>query len=269
MAIDKHTRLRVRILVKAFPQPSEKYEETVCCAGITEDGQHLLRLFPIRYRRLPKEHQFERFDMMEVTATKASDPRPESFRVDEASIQLIESGKHLTDEAKVQLWQPFIAPSLQQLYADNRATGRSLGIIKPDAGSIVFSTKPAKDVDAADLEVAEQVRKMQQSSFLEDPLTPLEKTEFAFEYRFTSGGHPHGPMMIHDWEVQEAHRQYKRRYNADALDHLARMYGQTIPARNLHLIMGTMLAHPRTFIIIGLLRSGLDPAELAKQGSLF
>jgi hypothetical protein len=30
-----------------------------------------------------------------------------------------------------------------------------------------------------------------------------------------------------------------------------------------------MAAHPRTFIVIGLLRSGLDPAELAKQGTLF
>lgn len=258
----------MRILVKAFPQHSEKYEETVCCAGITEDGRQLLRLFPIRYRRLPKEHQFERFDLVQMTATKASDPRPESFRVDEASIRLVHSGKHLSDEAKVQLWQPFIAPSLQQLYADNRTTGRSLGIIKPDPGSILFTAKPAKDADAADREVAEQVRQMQQSSFLEDPLTPLEKPEFAFGYQFTSAGHPHGPMMIHDWEVQEAHRQYKRRYNAEALDHLTRMYGQNIPARNLHLIMGTMLAHPRTFIIIGLLRSGFDPEELAKQGKL-
>lgn len=139
---------------------------------------------------------------------------------------------------------------------------------KPDPGSITFTVKPAKDADAADLEVAEQVRQMQQSSFLEDPLTPLERPEFAFGYRFTSAGHPHDPL-IHDWEVQEAFRQYKRRYGADALDHLKRMYGQTIPARNLHLVMGTMLAHPRTFIVIGLLRSGLDPAELAKQGDLF
>jgi hypothetical protein len=183
--------------------------------------------------------------------------------------QLIESGKHLTDEAKVRLWQPFIAPSLKQLYADNRATNRSLGIIKPDPGSIKFTVKPAKDAGPADLEVAEQVRQMQQSSFLEDPLTPLEKPEFAFEYQFTSAAHPHGPMMIHDWEVQEAYRQYKRRYSTDAPDHLKRMYGETIPARNLHLIMGTMLAHPRTFIIIGLLRSGLDPDELARQGKLF
>ena len=269
MAIERNVRLRVRILVKAFPQPSEKHEETVCCAGITEDGSRLLRLFPIRYRRLRREHRFERFDLVEMTVTKASDPRPESYRVDEASIQLVESGKKLSDEAKVQLWQPFIAPSLKDLYADNRDTARSLGIIRPDPGSVRFTARPAEDADAADRDLAEQVRQMQQSSFLEDPLAPLEKPEFAFEYQFTSTGHPHGPMMIHDWEVQEAYRQYKRRYGEAASDYLQRMYGATIPARNLHLIMGTMLAHPRTFIIIGLLRSGLDPEELAKQAKLF
>jgi hypothetical protein len=45
---------------------------------------------------------------------------------------------------------------------------------------------------------------MQQSSLLEDALTPLEKPELAFSYRYTSGGkHEH---IIHDWEVQEAYR---------------------------------------------------------------
>jgi hypothetical protein len=47
------------------------------------------------------------------------------------------------------------------------------------------------------------------------------------------------------------------------------MHGQMISASNLHFIMGTMAAHPRTFIVIGLLRSGIDPQELAQQGSLF
>ena len=112
MATSKNRTLRVRILVKAFPQPSKAHEETVCCAGISEDGTELLRLFPIRFRRLPKEHQFERFDLVEMTATKASDPRPESYRIDETSIRLVERDQ-LTEEAKVRLWQPFIAPSLK------------------------------------------------------------------------------------------------------------------------------------------------------------
>jgi hypothetical protein len=261
-------RLRVRILVKAFPQPSKKHEETVCCAGVTEDGARLLRLFPIRFRRLAKEHQFERFDLVEMVATKASnDTRPESYRVDEPSIRLLERSS-LSDEAKVRLWTPFIASSLKQLHEDNRTTNRSLGIIRPDAGSLKFFSKPAKDADAEDRDVAEQVLQMQQSSFLEQPLAPLEKPELAFGYRYTSSGKSH-EHIIHDWEVQEAHRQYKRRYGDQALEQLVRMYGEKIPTHNLHFIMGTMHAHPRTFIVIGLLRSGLDPAELAKQSDLF
>lgn len=105
--------------------------------------------------------------------------------------------------------------------------------------------QPAKDADAENRQIADQVLQAQQSSLLEAPLTPLEKPEFAFVYRYTSDGHRH-EHMIHDWEVQESHRQYKRRYGEGALDHLKRMYGETIPADNLHFIMGTMAAHPRT-----------------------
>jgi len=133
-----------------------------------------------------------------------------------------------------------------------------LGIIRPDPGSLKFIVKPAKDADAEDRQIADQVLQVQQSSLFEAPLTPLEKPEFAFLYRYTSANQPH-TNQIHDWEVQAAHRQYKRRYGDEALDHLKRMYGETIPTRNLHFIMGTMAAHPRTFIVIGLLRSGLDP----------
>lgn len=100
---EKHQKRRIRILVKAFPQPSTKHEETVCCAGVTEDGQELLRLYPIRYRRLPKGDQFDRYDLVEMTTTKASsDTRPESRRVDEGSIRLIQQGG-ISDEAKAPL----------------------------------------------------------------------------------------------------------------------------------------------------------------------
>jgi len=44
--------------------------------------------------------------------------------------------------------------------------------------------------------------------------------------------------------------------------------GRNIPQHNLHFIMGTMASHPRTFIVIGLLRSKLDLEEVSKQGAL-
>ena len=255
--------------MKAFPQPSTRHEETVCCAGVTEDTGQLLRLFPIRYRRLPKENQFDRFDLVEMTVTKASDPRPESFKVDEASIRLIEKGNHLADVAKVKLWSPFITTSLQTLMAENKTTHRSLGIIKPDLGSLRFQIKPAAKSQESDQEVADLVYR-HQSSLLEDPLNPIARPTHSFSYKFTCAGNPHH-HQIHDWEVQAAFFHYKNHYKTEdkALEMMIQEYQTNIPSRNLHFIMGTMKAHPQTFILIGLLRTGLDPQELDKQGELF
>jgi hypothetical protein len=272
----RHQKKRVRILVKAFPQPSTKHEETVCCAGVTEDGEQLLRLYPIRYRRLPKEDQFDRYDLVEMTMTKApSDARPESYRVDEGSIRLIEKGK-LADESKVRLWRPFIAPSIGVLIEENKSRGRSLGIIKPQPESLRFLIKEAKDSSLDDQEVASLV--FNQASLLEDPLKPLEKPRYGFYYQFTCAdpsrctcaNNPH-THQIHDWEVQATYFHYKRRYKTEeeTLAKMMQAYQDSIPARNLHFIMGTMAAHPRTFIVIGLLRSGVDPEELSRQGELF
>lgn len=272
----RHQKRRVRILVKAFPQPSTKHEETVCCAGVTDDGRELLRLFPIRYRRLPKGDQFDRYDLVEMTITKASDHRPESYRVDEGSIRLIEKDK-LTDESKVRLWRPFITPSIGVLIEENKAQGRSLGIIRPQPDNLKFIIKEAKESNAEDQEVADLVF-AEQTSLLEDPLKPLEKPRYSFSYQFTCAdparctcaNNPH-THQIHDWEVQATYFNYKRKYRTEdeTLAKMMQAYLDDIPTRNLHFIMGTMAAHPRTFIVIGLLRSGLDPAELLKQGELF
>lgn len=51
--------------------------------------------------------------------------------------------------------------------------------------------------------------------------------------------------------------------------YLKREYGEAIPQHNLHFIMRTMASHMRTFIIIGLLRSTVDPNDVTRQGSLF
>lgn len=278
MTAGKHVNRNIRILVKAFPQASDKYEETVCCAGITDDGKKLLRLFPIRYRRLPMEDRFDRFDLVEMTITKASENRPESYRVDEGSIRLIERGGKISDESKVRLWRPFISPSIQALQNDNKETGRSLGIIKPDPQSLKFYYKEASQSDVNDQEVADQVYK-QQTSFLEDPLKLLEKPKYGFYYNFVCDGRPGNCScsrqphnhQLHDWEVQATFFYYKRRYKTEekALEMIQQEYGQNIPQRNLHFVMGTMKKRQKMFIVIGLLRTGIEIDMFDAQKDLF
>ena len=250
-----HQKQRICILVKAFPQPSQKYEETVCCAGVTEDGR-LLRLYPIPYRRLKKEQQFQRFDWVEMDITKDSDHRPESYKVLPDSIRIVQLSSALKPEQKVRLWKPFIADSLQALKEENVKTGRSLGIVKPDPDSVKFSAKPIREASAEDQALTNNLYR--QASLLDtEPLKELHKPEFTFEYRFTSAGHTH-EMKIHDWEVAAAYYQYKKRYGDKTLEMLSNEYGSNIPRQNLHIILGTMKAHPRQFIIIGLLRTTED-----------
>lgn len=254
-------------MVKAYPQPSHKYEETVCVAAISEDGQHMLRLYPIRYRHLPAERQFERFDLIEMDAERPRDDhRPESRHVAEDSIRIVGRGKDLSDVAKVQLWKPFVVPSLKALHEQNKATHRSFGIVRPDPGSLKFFSKPVKQTSAQEQALSSSL--FQQNALFGDPPKPLQKPEFSFGYRFTSDGHEH-THLVHDWEVQAAYFAYCKRYGDKALEMLQQEYGQNIPSRNPHFIMGTMKAHPQTFIIIGILRTGIDPADLDRQGGLF
>jgi hypothetical protein len=98
----------------------------------------------------------------------------------------------------------------------------------------------------------------------------LKPPEFTFFYRYTSGGTEHN-QSIQDWEVQAAYLAYQKQYGSrdKALTMLAQEYGENIPKRNLHFIMGNMAKRQWMFIVIGLLRSGLDPDELSRQGKLF
>jgi hypothetical protein len=126
-------RRRVYILVKAYPQPSQKHEETVCCAGLTEEGE-FVRLYPIRYRRLKADARFDRFDLVEVEGERPRDDhRPESFHVDEDSIKIVSRGAKLKPEAKVKLWLPLVSQSLPVLRQANDKEHVSLGIVRPES----------------------------------------------------------------------------------------------------------------------------------------
>lgn len=263
------TTLRARILVKAYPQPSKKLEETVCVAAVSEDGKRMLRLYPIRFRRLLPEQRFDRFDLIECNGYQpSSDGRPESYHIDESSIRLVDKTKSLNNFARIRLWQDHIVASLTALEDAQRLTKQSLGIVKPDIGSVKFIVVPIAEANADDRELAGQL--MQQQSLLETPLIPLEKSEFAFKYSFTSGGKSHEHTIL-DWEVQAAWFSFQRRYGSKekALDMLKQEYGERIPAQNLHIIFGNQHARPWQFIIIGLLRTPLNPEEVNKQGQLF
>ena len=73
--------LRVLITVKTYPIPSVKYDELVCTAGVTPEGE-FIRLYPIRFRDLPFSQQYRKYQWIEVDAEQHAgrDSRKESWR---------------------------------------------------------------------------------------------------------------------------------------------------------------------------------------------
>ncbi len=71
---------KILITVKTYPVPSKKYDELVCTAGITEDGEWI-RLYPVEFRKLPYASRYKKYDLIEAKVEKRTeDFRKESFK---------------------------------------------------------------------------------------------------------------------------------------------------------------------------------------------
>ena len=73
-------KMKILITVKTYPALSTKYGETVCTAGITEEGKWI-RIYPLPFRKLDYDKRFNKYDWVELELKRnTNDFRPESFR---------------------------------------------------------------------------------------------------------------------------------------------------------------------------------------------
>ncbi len=132
---------RVAILVKALPQPSSRYGETVCCAGVTLDREWK-RLYPVRFRHLSGQNAFKRWDIVSYDYGRPKqDIREESCHVHEESIR-IEGA--LDKPARVRLLSPLIIGSAEEAMS----RGQSLALIRPRNPRFRWKVKPQGVIDA-------------------------------------------------------------------------------------------------------------------------
>lgn len=80
------------ITVKAAPNPSATYGETVCVAGIRLADtcpKGWIRLYPINFRHLPEASaRFKKYDILTTEALAASEARLDSWRPNMATLQV-------------------------------------------------------------------------------------------------------------------------------------------------------------------------------------
>lgn len=246
-----HTPMRILVVVKTYPTPSQRYGETVCCAGVDLETGDWVRMYPITFRRLAS--RFRKFEVIDCRASyPRDDKRPESRRVDQDSIKastFIQTGR--TWERRLRLLPP-LDMSMEELFEANRTRGISIGAFRPMVVSrlIIDPAKPWTEKKRNSLR--QQRLKLGEDDSKE--LRELEQLPVEFSYRFRcSDDRCHGhKMRILDWEIGEAYRKWSRAYPRDWEARIRDKFERELPGKDLILVVGTMAAHPTTFVIIGL-----------------
>ena len=126
---------RVLITVKTYPTLSRRYGETVCTAGIREDGSWI-RMYPVPFRRLSETEQDSKFDWVDCRLQRhTADPRPETFRpVDSTELRAVghvDTHDSWRDRRRLVLKTARVYDRLDDLITAAKANVASLAVFRP------------------------------------------------------------------------------------------------------------------------------------------
>lgn len=199
-------RERVLITVKTYPTLSEKYKELACTAGFRPDGSWI-RLYPIPFRMLEQDRRFKKYQWIDVDlARNLSDPRPESYRVNNIDniilLNTLNTANEWAERRRLVLSKR-PKTNLAELLDLAKSNKLSLATFKPSE-IIDFVTEtaepewPKEKIDAI-------VAGFSQGNLFEgqnpEDFKIMPKLPFKFSYRFKDDAGKISKLMIEDWEI--------------------------------------------------------------------
>ncbi|MFC0386772.1 hypothetical protein [Muricoccus vinaceus] len=231
-------------MVKALPHVGQSLGETVCCAGVTLDGQWR-RQYPIHFRLLQK--QFTRWTWIEYDwiAPSGVDRRRESRRVQEHTIQVC---GEMPRRERAGFLDSVITASTKEA----ASKGMSLTLVRP-----VKSRFRSKAKTAA--QIAEERQAYQaaasQKSFLDPDLIALDPCPYAFHFDWTDADGKSHKSTCDDWETAATFYRFEKTLGAKgALHEMGQIFNERYPAEGMVFAMGTHSRYPDSWLLVGVLR---------------
>lgn len=244
------------IVVRTYPVPAQRGIEVSCTAAITEQKEWL-RLFPIPYRFLSDDQKFEKYQWIKcLVTTPRDDKRPESFRLQENSIEVLSNTLSTANfwQARKEYIFPMMNHCLCCLKRERDRKGYpTLGIFRPKTIKrlIIEPDSPTWTED--------QLQKLQQAGqsdfFRVSPKKQLEKVPFKFFYEFTCDdgaciGHT---LSCTDWEMGQSWRKWTAEYGSEWKEKFRQTFETAMIEKNdTHFYVGTVHRYPENWIIVGL-----------------
>lgn len=244
----------ILVTVKAYPAIARQSGESVCVAGVRldTDRPEWIRLFPVGFRDLPRDRQFEKYQVVRLRVRRgSSDRRPESYKPDLNSLVL--GPTVATDHAWRRRWDLLDslagATTTCDLVAASRERGQSapsLGLVKPVVHDIEVADNPDYRTGAAtqvDVDLFGEERDV------------LEATPFLVHYRYSCAATecPGHRQSIIDWESgQFARRNLERGVRVARERHRAKFLEQLCgPDRDAYFYVGNQHQHPGSYLVLG------------------
>ena len=250
-------RLRVLITVKTYPIPSATYDELVCTAGVTEEGD-FVRLYPVPFRDLPWTQQYPKYQWIEVMAEHHKrDRRKESMRPDPESIRFY--GERIETRngdwsARGQYVLRNVSQSMEVLKDAQEADNTSLGIFRPRVvEDFVVEEESERDWKPSALAAIKQERLWETRRASREP---VRKLPYKFRYKFRCdddrcNGHT---MMNEDWELGRLYWRHIDRGDSEeaAICGVRQRFFTEMcaPANETYFFVGTVLGHG-TWVVLG------------------
>lgn len=258
-------KTKVLITVKTYPVASTTYDELVCTAGMREDGTWI-RIYPVPFRKLDYEKQYEKYRWIEVDLVKnTSDFRPESYRPrdidDENTIRSLEKLDTSNNwKKRKEIVLQHVYDDLTKLIAEakDKNIRTSLAVFKPtEIIDFVW-----EEVDR-DWKPKQKAALKQGNLFLDkskDDFRVVNKLPYKFSFIFKDVNGKKSKLMIEDWEVGALYWNSLRRKNyneAEACKDVWKKYFENFAkTKDLYFFLGTTKVHharnaPNPFVIIG------------------
>ncbi|MGI0141250.1 MAG: hypothetical protein ACREBF_01185 [Candidatus Micrarchaeales archaeon] len=245
-------------MVKTYPNLSRKYVETVCVGGLTDNGKWI-RIFPIRFRQLPFNKRFSKFDIIEAEVEPTHDKfgRIENHTIKDTTIEILGKLPATPEnwERRKKLVLSHLDKSLEELELKKESDHVTMGIIKPRE-IIDFYRKNIEEFREWEAELIQGNQKT-----LIEKITgkkyesPLEKIPYWMGYHFycqdeRCNGHN---MMCEDWEMLELFRNMRKREGSDekAFEKVKQSYFTWMKERDIYFVVGTE-SKWNNFLIIGI-----------------
>jgi hypothetical protein len=206
-------RTKVLITVKAYPALSKKYNETVCTAGITEEGKWI-RIYPIPFRQLDYDNQFKKYEWIELDLVRNSNDfrlesyRPKNFKLDDLiSYGVIKADRDTWAERRKYVLKN-IYTNLEHLIAEakNKEICTSLAVFKPTRIIDFIYQETDREWKKEKIDFLKN-KKLQLNLFENieqndiDEFEIVDKLPYKFSFKFVDDAGKESTLMIEDWET--------------------------------------------------------------------